>query len=307
MNSNGYLGMALRDTVVAGRGAGGAHVRRRSAGGAVHQRHLRPARQPRTAAGALSRPRGGHDLQLGVCSGHGRTAVARHWRDCRDQRRAQPQLHHQRGASGPAQKEAGVPRISTSPSSSSASLPPPARATGSSSSPTASSACAATTPPLSEIQALIAAHDDVWAENAVTVMDDSHGVGAFGATGRGTEEVTGGRADVLVATLGKALGVNGGYVVGSQVLIDLPARDLAVLRLLEPDHAPPRRPLPKPRWNCSTARPGCAQLAHLRAMTDRCAPGSSAWVSRPSRVSILSCPLLTRDTDLTQRLVPPHA
>ena len=64
------------------------------------------------------------------------------------------------------------------------------------------------------------AHDERFAENAVLIVDDSHGVGAFGAGGRGTEEVTGGQADVLVATLGKALGVNGGYVVGSQTLID---------------------------------------------------------------------------------------
>ena len=38
-------------------------------------------------------------------------------------------------------------------------------------------------------------------------------MGAFGATGRGTEEHTKSRlVDVLVGTLGKAFGVNGGYV-----------------------------------------------------------------------------------------------
>ena len=57
-------------------------------------------------------------------------------------------------------------------------------------------------------------------ENVIVVVDDSHGVGALGATGRGSEEVAGGRADLLVATLGKALGVNGGYVVGDAVLVD---------------------------------------------------------------------------------------
>ena len=46
------------------------------------------------------------------------------------------------------------------------------------------------------------------------VVDDSHGVGAFGETGRGTEEYTGSPpVDILVATLGKSFGVNGGYVV----------------------------------------------------------------------------------------------
>ena len=74
-------------------------------------------------------------------------------------------------------------------------------------------------------------------ENVVVVVDDSHGVGAFGATGRGTEEYTGSPpVDMLVGTLGKAFGVNGGYVVGNDVLDPLPARERAVLHLLEPDH-----------------------------------------------------------------------
>jgi glycine C-acetyltransferase len=59
-------------------------------------------------------------------------------------------------------------------------------------------------------------HDDAYDENVVCVVDDSHGVGAFGATGRGTEEYTGsGPVDVLVGTLGKAFGVNGGYVTAT--------------------------------------------------------------------------------------------
>ncbi len=74
--------------------------------------------------------------------------------------------------------------------------------------------------PLAEIAALVERFDARFPENAVLLVDDSHGVGAFGATGRGTEEVAGARADVLVATLGKALGVNGGYVVGSRTLVE---------------------------------------------------------------------------------------
>ena len=55
------------------------------------------------------------------------------------------------------------------------------------------------------------------------IVDDSHGVGAFGANGRGTEEYTGlplGSVDVLIGTLGKAFGVNGGYVTSSRAVID---------------------------------------------------------------------------------------
>jgi glycine C-acetyltransferase len=71
--------------------------------------------------------------------------------------------------------------------------------------------------PLDEVMELCARHDDGYEENAVCIVDDSHGVGAFGRTGRGTEEFTGAPpVDVLVGTLGKAFGVNGGYVVANQ-------------------------------------------------------------------------------------------
>lgn len=74
--------------------------------------------------------------------------------------------------------------------------------------------------PLPDLVALCERYQDAYAEGILTVIDDSHGVGALGASGRGTEEHTGARADILIATLGKALGVNGGYVVASQTMID---------------------------------------------------------------------------------------
>jgi glycine C-acetyltransferase len=58
---------------------------------------------------------------------------------------------------------------------------------------------------------------------AVTVVDDSHGTGVMGATGRGTIEHYGltGQVDIITGTLGKALGgAAGGFVAGSDALID---------------------------------------------------------------------------------------
>jgi glycine C-acetyltransferase len=61
------------------------------------------------------------------------------------------------------------------------------------------------------------------AHGAIVVVDDSHGTGVMGATGRGTIEHFGltGKIDIITATLGKALGgAAGGFVAGSAALID---------------------------------------------------------------------------------------
>lgn len=58
---------------------------------------------------------------------------------------------------------------------------------------------------------------------AIVVVDDSHGTGVMGKTGRGTIEHYGltGEVDVITGTLGKALGgAAGGFVAGSGALID---------------------------------------------------------------------------------------
>ena len=71
---------------------------------------------------------------------------------------------------------------------------------------------------LPDILELARAHD------AVVVVDDSHGVGVMGATGRGVGEHFGvlGQVDVYTGTLGKALGgAAGGYVAASEEVCEL--------------------------------------------------------------------------------------
>ncbi|WP_411282233.1 8-amino-7-oxononanoate synthase [Gemmatimonas sp.] len=58
--------------------------------------------------------------------------------------------------------------------------------------------------------------------DAWTYVDDAHGTGVLGASGAGSVEHFGmtGQIDVIVGTLGKAMGTSGAYVAGSQVLVD---------------------------------------------------------------------------------------
>jgi glycine C-acetyltransferase len=74
---------------------------------------------------------------------------------------------------------------------------------------------------LPEILELAREHD------AVVLVDDSHGVGVVGKTGRGVAEHFGvlGEVDVVTGTLGKALGgAAGGYVASSEEVCDLLAQ-----------------------------------------------------------------------------------
>lgn len=73
--------------------------------------------------------------------------------------------------------------------------------------------------PLAEITSMCKKYGDDFAEGILTIIDDSHGAGVFGETGRGTEEYTNAKADLLIGTLGKAFGVNGGYVTGEAAII----------------------------------------------------------------------------------------
>jgi len=71
---------------------------------------------------------------------------------------------------------------------------------------------------LDEIVALAKEYD------AITVVDDSHGVGAVGRTGRGVAEHFGveGEVDIITGTLGKALGgAAGGYLSSSKAVTDM--------------------------------------------------------------------------------------
>lgn len=73
---------------------------------------------------------------------------------------------------------------------------------------------------LKKVREVMDRYDSKYPEGIFLIVDDCHGIAAFGKTGRGCEEVSGAKADALVGTLGKGFGVDGGYVVSDQVVID---------------------------------------------------------------------------------------
>lgn len=76
-------------------------------------------------------------------------------------------------------------------------------------------------PDLKELMDLARKYHPEFKEGIITIIDDSHGVGAYGEAGRGTCEVTGeDGVDIIVSTLGKALGINGGYVVTNAKIVE---------------------------------------------------------------------------------------
>jgi len=74
--------------------------------------------------------------------------------------------------------------------------------------------------PVDQIVKIVEQHTENFRDGVITVMDDSHGIGAYGMSGRGTEEFCGAKVDVLIGTFGKAFGVNGGFISASKELIE---------------------------------------------------------------------------------------
>jgi glycine C-acetyltransferase len=157
--------------------------------------------------------------------------------------------------------------------------------------------------PLERIRDIVDRLDPAFAENALLIVDDSHGVGALGPNGRGTEEVTrAGAADLLVATLGKAFGVNGGYLVGSDTVIRF-LRETSPFYIYSNPITPPEAAAALAAIGIVDGPDGQALLAHLRAMIERFRHGLAdlGLETLPGEHPVV--PLMVRDTEHTSRIV----
>ncbi|MEN8375982.1 MAG: aminotransferase class I/II-fold pyridoxal phosphate-dependent enzyme [Gemmatimonadota bacterium] len=156
--------------------------------------------------------------------------------------------------------------------------------------------------PLDRIVDLARKYDEAFDENVLVVVDDSHGVGAIGEAGRGTEEYCGAQADVLVATLGKALGVNGGYVVASESIIGY-LRESSMMYIYSNPITPGEAQAASAALDLLDGGEGAALLTHLRDLTRRFENGLVERGFEVIEGEHPVVPLMVRDTDRTRSLV----
>ena len=157
--------------------------------------------------------------------------------------------------------------------------------------------------PLQELMAIAGAYDDRFAENVIVVVDDSHGVGAFGETGRGTEEYTNAApSDVLVATLGKALGVNGGYVTAGEAIVRY-LRETSPMYIYSNPITPAEASAALHALELLDSETGRELLRRLRALTARFEQGLVRLGYEVIAGEHPVVPLMVRDTARTRDLV----
>jgi len=157
--------------------------------------------------------------------------------------------------------------------------------------------------PLNIISSLSQKYDQEFPENILLVVDDSHGIGAYGKTGRGTEEYTAAKGiDLLVGTLGKAFGVNGGYVTSDQTVINY-LRETAPMYIYSNPISPAEASAALKSLEMLDSERGKDILTHLHQMTKKFEKGLLDLGYEIIESDHPIVPLMLRDTKKTSELV----
>jgi glycine C-acetyltransferase len=156
--------------------------------------------------------------------------------------------------------------------------------------------------PLAQINEVLAPHRSRWSGGLVTIVDDSHGIGAFGETGRGTEEVAGAQADIVVGTFGKAFGVNGGFVAASPAVIEA-VRQKADTYIYTNPLSVADCAAAEVAVDIADSDEGRRRLAHVQARIAQFRQGLDALGMETIPGVHPVTPLLVRDTARTTRMV----
>ncbi len=156
--------------------------------------------------------------------------------------------------------------------------------------------------PLKELVEIARDFNDQFEEGVIILIDDSHGVGAFGKTGRGTEEFCDTKVDIVIGTLGKAFGVNGGYVVSDKPIIDF-LRETAPMYIYSNPITATEAAAALKSIEILDSPDGLKILDHLREMTKKFEQGliDLGFETIPGEHPVV--PLMVRDTTMTAALV----
>ncbi len=156
--------------------------------------------------------------------------------------------------------------------------------------------------PLNEVVDICHKYDSEFEEGVISVVDDSHGVGAFGKTGRGTEEYTNTKVDILIGTLGKGFGVNGGYVVSSNAVVNY-LRETAPMYIYSNPITVSEACAAMKSIDILTGEEGKTILTHLRKMTKKFEDGIKTLGFETIEGEHPIVPLMVRDTPKTADIV----
>jgi glycine C-acetyltransferase len=156
--------------------------------------------------------------------------------------------------------------------------------------------------PLDRLSEICEKYNDKFEEGVVSIVDDSHGVGAIGNTGRGTEEYTNAKVDVLIGTLGKAFGVNGGYVVSSPDVVTY-LRETAPTYVYSNPITVSECEAAIQAINILDSEEGRNIIQHLSKMTDRFESGLKDAGYETIEGAHPVVPLMVRDTKKTKAIV----
>ncbi len=153
-----------------------------------------------------------------------------------------------------------------------------------------------------EINAVLEPHRNRFKEGLVTVVDDSHGIGAYGTTGRGTEEVAGAPVDINVGTFGKAFGVNGGFVAASGEVIEAIRQKADTYIYTNPLSAADCAAA-KAAVDIADSAEGLQRLRHVQARIAQFRGGIDALGLETIDGVHPVTPLMVRNTEKTRRMV----
>ena len=156
--------------------------------------------------------------------------------------------------------------------------------------------------PLDKLSEICEKYNDKFEEGIISIIDDSHGVGAFGKTGRGTEEYCNTKVDIVIGTLGKGFGVNGGYVVSSKQITDY-LREKSPMYIYSNPITVSEASAALKAIEILDSPEGLKLLEYLRRMTKKFEAGLKEAGYETIEGDHPVVPLMVRDTQKTSELV----